>query len=266
MARFAPLQRLQHHAHSFPATRCNACRGLSSLETVWTASEEGAKGILVFAPILRKRVSGEEYQEETSAKLVVGFHAVYVIRSSRTRWSGSSSFCQDRGRSTGYTERLKTFVAQSDIQLEYSDLLSCPGAVLARQDHFASRAISRRGVCHSGALRRRTQSFTSRSAAPKRRSASAETEAEARRVCGLRSIGAPVPHRSADYIPTAIPAARKRWPITGARAATSAGDSCRDLSSRLAMRREARLAASRQCKHARLIEFARQDWERLVLW
>jgi hypothetical protein len=83
--------------------------------------KKGAKGIFILAPILAKKTAEQDSPEEESARFAVGFRAVYVFDLSDTDGEALPELGNAQGDPAGYTERLKDFVMQRSIQLEYSD-------------------------------------------------------------------------------------------------------------------------------------------------
>jgi hypothetical protein len=83
--------------------------------------KKGAKGIFILAPILAKKTADQDSPAEESARVAVGFRAVYVFDLSDTDGEPLPELGNAQGDPAGYTERLKDFVIQRSIQLEYSD-------------------------------------------------------------------------------------------------------------------------------------------------
>jgi hypothetical protein len=81
---------------------------------------KGAKGILIIAPLIRRRLDDEETQDASTVRLV-GFRGVYVFDQSDTDGSPMAQLSKCEGDPRGYTERLKKFVVARGIQLDYSD-------------------------------------------------------------------------------------------------------------------------------------------------
>jgi hypothetical protein len=161
--------------------------------------KKGAKGILVFAPIVRKR-SGEELNPEAeSTKVVLGFRAVYVFDLADTDGQDLPRIGETEGDPAGYTNRLKEFVAGRGIQLEYSDViypsqgLSSQGKITllpgqSPAEEFATLAHeTAHAMLHQQARRAETTKCIR------------ETEAEAVAYVVSESLGLHA-QRSADYI------------------------------------------------------------------
>ncbi len=85
--------------------------------------KKGAKGILILAPILAKRESAVTNSAEENEKGAVGFRAVYVFDVADTDGQPLPELGSTQGDPAGYTDRLKQFIAQRGIQLEYSEAI-----------------------------------------------------------------------------------------------------------------------------------------------
>jgi len=83
--------------------------------------KKGAKGIFILAPILAKKSGEQDSPEEESARVAVGFRAVYVFDLADTDGEPLPELGNAQGDPAGYMVRLKDFVIQRSIQLEYSD-------------------------------------------------------------------------------------------------------------------------------------------------
>ena len=84
--------------------------------------KKGAKGIMILAPIVHQK-SKEETSEEERSNVAVSFRAVYVFDQADTDGKPLCELGSTQGDPSGYTEKLKQFVAQRGIQLEYSDAI-----------------------------------------------------------------------------------------------------------------------------------------------
>jgi hypothetical protein len=84
---------------------------------------KGAKGILILAPILARRENVENDSAEENEKGVVGFRAVHVFDVADTDGQPLPGLGSAQGDPADYTERLKQFIAERGIQLEYSDAI-----------------------------------------------------------------------------------------------------------------------------------------------
>ncbi len=83
--------------------------------------KKGEKGILILAPIVRKKAekNGETAPDESST--VLGFRGTYVWDISQTDGQPLPEIGRVNGDPGAYRERLATFVADQGIALEYSD-------------------------------------------------------------------------------------------------------------------------------------------------
>ncbi len=161
--------------------------------------KKGAKGILILAPILLKKAVEQVSQEEQPVKVAVGFRTVYVFDLADTDGKPLPGLAYTEGDPTGYTERLKEFVTQRGIRLEYSDAiypaqgLCAPGMIVllpgqSPAEEFATLAHeTAHALLHQQERRAETTKSTR------------ETEAEAVAFVVCESIGLKA-KRSADYI------------------------------------------------------------------
>jgi antirestriction protein ArdC len=85
--------------------------------------KKGAKGIVILAPVVLRKSKEETTSEEDHSKAAVGFRAVYVFDQIDTEGKPLCELGSTQGDPSGYTERLKQFVARRGIQLEYSDAI-----------------------------------------------------------------------------------------------------------------------------------------------
>jgi len=84
--------------------------------------KKGAKGIMILAPIVRKKSEDEAFEEDQN-NVTVGFRAVYVFDQADTDGKPLCDLASAEGDPSGYTEKSKQFVAQRGIHLEYSDAI-----------------------------------------------------------------------------------------------------------------------------------------------
>jgi hypothetical protein len=82
--------------------------------------KKGAKGIMILAPIVHKK-SNEDVSEAEQTQTAVTFRAVYVFDQVDTDGKPLAELSSAEGDPSGYTERLKQFVTERGVQLEYSD-------------------------------------------------------------------------------------------------------------------------------------------------
>jgi len=180
--------------------RPNAIRvaGFHTWKELGRVVKKGAKGILILAPIFRKQTVEEAGQDDQANKLV-GFRAVYVFDLADTDGQPLPSLAETEGDPAGYTNRLKQFIMQRGIQLEYSSEiypalgLCSPGKIVlfpgqSPAEEFATLAHE---AAHALLHQRERRSETTKCVR--------ETEAEAVAFVICESIGLQA-QRSADYI------------------------------------------------------------------
>ena len=80
----------------------------------------GAKGIMIFAPLIRRTVDASACGVETERESVVGFRAAVVFDVADTAGNSLPSLTQFEGNPGEYLARLKSLVTESGCTLEYS--------------------------------------------------------------------------------------------------------------------------------------------------
>ena len=85
--------------------------------------KKGAKGIMILAPVVMRKGKEEAFPENDEEKAAVGFRAVFVFDQNDTEGKPIAELGSAQGDPSGYTERLKQFIVQRGIQLEYSDTI-----------------------------------------------------------------------------------------------------------------------------------------------
>jgi len=81
---------------------------------------KGEKGILILAPIIRKKATNADEVESEDSPSAVGFRAAYVFDVTQTEGQELPTIDRVSGDPRDYRERLASFVAQHGIALEYS--------------------------------------------------------------------------------------------------------------------------------------------------
>jgi antirestriction protein ArdC len=81
--------------------------------------KKGEKGILILAPIVRRKAQSEDDHEETSPS-VAGFRAAYVFDVSQTDGKELPQIAMVQGEPRDYQGRLRTFAGAQGISIEYS--------------------------------------------------------------------------------------------------------------------------------------------------
>jgi len=80
----------------------------------------GAKGIVIFAPLLRRTVDSNNCRIETERQRSVGYHAAVVFDVAGTEGDAFPSLSRFAGTPGEYLARLKSLVSQSGCVVEYS--------------------------------------------------------------------------------------------------------------------------------------------------
>jgi hypothetical protein len=85
--------------------------------------KKGEKGIMILAPIVVRRSADKDAAAEEvngTEKALVGFRPVYVWDESQTDGKPLAEISVVSGEPGEYTDRLKSYVAELGIELEYS--------------------------------------------------------------------------------------------------------------------------------------------------
>jgi antirestriction factor ArdC-like protein len=85
--------------------------------------KRGTKGILILAPIVLRKETESDNREEQTERSAIRFRAVYVFDVTDTDGKPLPELANAEGDPSGYTERLKEFIASRAIQLEYSEAI-----------------------------------------------------------------------------------------------------------------------------------------------
>jgi antirestriction protein ArdC len=161
--------------------------------------KKGEKGILILAPIVRRKVDREEDREDTSVS-IAGFHAAYVFDVSQTDGQELPQIATVQGEPREYRERLLTFAVKQGISVEYSSEIapargvSCGGRIslLPGQSPAEEFSTLAHELAHELLHRGDRRSTTSRR--------TRETEAEATAFVVCHAIGLETGSAACDYI------------------------------------------------------------------
>src|SRR5262249_23122785 len=83
--------------------------------------KKGEKGIMILAPMFRKKAeSSEQFEEADAARTLSGFRAVYVWEEEQTTGNELPEIGSVAGDPSYHLDRLEQFVRASGIRLEYS--------------------------------------------------------------------------------------------------------------------------------------------------
>jgi len=160
---------------------------------------KGEKGIVILAPMVGRKKSGDQPAEDEQTR-VFGFRAAHVFDVSQTDGESLPEFATVHGDPQEYGERLKDFVCSQNIALEYDQSinpakgLSSGGRItllpdLCPAEHFA---VLVHELAHELLHRGERRSRTTRSIR--------ETEAEAVAFVVSTAIGLDANTSCADYI------------------------------------------------------------------
>lgn len=161
--------------------------------------KKGEKGILILAPIVRRKTEKEEDQEESSAP-IAGFRAAYVFDVSQTVGKDLPQIGTVQGDPKEHTDRLRGFAEAQGIAVEYSEQIapargvSSGGKITLLLDQSAAEEFSTLAheLAHELLHRNDRRETTSRGVR--------ETEAEATAFVVCQAIGLETGSAAADYI------------------------------------------------------------------
>lgn len=85
--------------------------------------KQGAKGILILAPVVLRKEAKLDSQEKDTEGTALRFRAAYVFDMTDTDGNPLPEFGKAEGDPRGRTDRLKEFIASRAIELEYSDAI-----------------------------------------------------------------------------------------------------------------------------------------------
>jgi len=162
--------------------------------------KKGEKGILILAPIIRKKATNADEVESEDSPSAVGFRAAYVFDVSQTEGQELPTIGRISGDPRDYRERLGRFVVEQGIALEYShDIAPARGisaggkiTLLPGQSPAEEFSTLAHEAAHEMMHRDERRSSTSKRCR--------ETEAEAVAFVICHAIGLETGSASRDYI------------------------------------------------------------------
>ena len=162
--------------------------------------KKGEKGILILAPIVRRKYENDEQDETDESSTAVGFRATYVFDVSQTDGQELPEIGSVNGDPREYRERLGKFIAEQGIALEYSEDIapargtSAGGKITLLPDQSPAEefATLAHELAHEMMHRNERRSSTSKRVR--------ETEAEAVAYVVCHAIGLETGSAAQDYI------------------------------------------------------------------
>jgi hypothetical protein len=85
--------------------------------------KQGAKGILILAPVVLRKETNPDNQERETERTALRFRAAYVFDMTDTDGNPLPEFAKVEGDPSERTARLKEFIASRSIALEYSEAI-----------------------------------------------------------------------------------------------------------------------------------------------
>jgi len=138
-----------------------------------------------------RKSTQEDLPKEETSNVTLGFRAVYVFDQADTDGKPLAELASAEGDPSGYTERLRQFVTERDVQLEYSDsIYPAQGQCTAEKITLLHNSLAHE-VAHS------LLHFTERRGETTKRVRETEAEAVAFVICEAIGLKA---QNSADYI------------------------------------------------------------------
>jgi len=163
--------------------------------------KKGEKGIMILAPIVRRKNENAKQNETDESSTAVGFRAAYVFDVTQTDGQELPTIGCVNGEPREYRERLVKFVTEHGIALEYSeDIAPARGVsaggkitLLPGQSSAEEFATLAHELAHEMMHRDERRTSTSKR--------SRETEAEAVAFVVCHAIGLETGSASQDYVP-----------------------------------------------------------------
>jgi antirestriction protein ArdC len=99
--------------------------GYKTWQSLGRQVKKGAKGIVILAPMFRKRAeNAQQVDKSEESRRVVGFRAVYVWDEQQTTGNALPEIGSVSGDPSVYLERLEEFVRTNGVALTYSEAIA----------------------------------------------------------------------------------------------------------------------------------------------
>ncbi len=111
---------------------------------------------MIYAPLLTKVKNQEspargDRSRNADSVRVTGFRAAYVFDVEQTDGKPLPAFSQTRGDPQDYLDKLKAFVAERGITLQYDPAIAPADGISSRRvDPAEARPLARRRILHAG--------------------------------------------------------------------------------------------------------------------
>ena len=161
--------------------------------------KKGERAIRILAPMVRRNRRQEEQEDDEEEDPVTFFKTVYIFDVSQTDGKQLAEFAKVAGDPGKYTDRLKGYVANLGIKLEYSNSigpaegLSAKGRIILREGLSAAEEFS--VLVHEI-----SHELLHQSGEAKKNKTVQETEAEAVAFVVCQAIGLETNTAASDYI------------------------------------------------------------------
>jgi hypothetical protein len=98
--------------------------GIHTWNDLGRTVKKGEKGIMIFAPVIKKRESPPTEPEPKESFRLAGFRTAYVFDRDQTEGKPLPEFARTTGDPKDYTDKLKAVAAKRGIAIEYSEAIA----------------------------------------------------------------------------------------------------------------------------------------------
>ena len=108
----------------FQKPKASRVAGYRNWQKLGRFVKKGEHGIAIIAPVIRrKRIREDDGTDNADEERILAFKTAYVFDVNQTDGKPLPEFAQVQGEPGEYTKRLKNFIADRGIELEYSDAI-----------------------------------------------------------------------------------------------------------------------------------------------